>query len=775
MKLSLIQGISATTLQFLHSNPFNQQSCVDRFDSILIDDTEIDLNYKLNSWIPKSESCHYQEINGKGTLSLDHESNYLSGTLRHNKGLLTFNGTETNISLNKAVFSSPGHCETVDKNTIIPEEKRKRRGAGSHTYLELIFVVSSEILDSHNGDKKKTIKYFEEVFNIMFDHYSQAGINLLLLDILVMKKDPFKLVDNDHSENLNLFRDWRTGKKKKAGVEERFSRADSVLHFIPRSKFAGSTIGLAYTDVMCSMLSAGIVAADQESAPAVAATASHELGHNYGMSHDRENDPTEPCECKDGPNKCIMSAVISWDTPSLWSECSKNLLIEKQSHLHCLKDKPAPRLLFGAPVCGNGILEIGEDCDCGSFDDCTCCTDECKLPKGAECSPLNGACCNDSCQIKRKGSLCRTEANDCDLPEYCDGDSIVCPRNDFKHTGAACADGTGHCYGSECRKKDGQCQSMFGKTSAASDVCMSHYNTIPNNYFGGCGSYMTTCSPENAICGKQFCVGGGDRSDSWRGFMEISRPYDDLDCRSLKSFDFKMLKAKNISLIDESEPGMVENGVPCREDHFCILGSCEPVTDYYHCPDCNGHGTCSNHNQCKCDCGWSGDDCSTLAWCQEKWEMALLIMIVVASVMVTTAVLIYFICVFSCGKRWNFCFTKSNQKEEKSNSGINDTTQKVKVTHGSYDLDNEASAQLLPNKAPLVVKSQQPIQGTKSIKNKGYEEHKLLFPGKSPPKPAGAQIITKSELDELKRGSTTGTVNLSILVIKVSSSVNRKP
>ena len=73
---------------------------------------------------------------------------------------------------------------------------------------------------------------------------------------------------------------------------------------------------------MCNQMSTGIVAADQNNVAAVAATASHELGHNYGMSHDTENDPNQACQCADGANKCIMSAIISQQTPSSWSDCS---------------------------------------------------------------------------------------------------------------------------------------------------------------------------------------------------------------------------------------------------------------------------------------------------------------------------------------------------------------------------------------------------------------------------------------------------------------------
>ena len=782
MILLFIQAVSAAKLKFDHINPLYSEGCVDRFDAALFEnDQKFELKYKLNQFMPYDEfTCFYYDLTGLGTLSLDSETLQVRGTLSHN-GLFNLNGTNfgslhTPIEMKKAIYDSPGACEGAETPASKTHSKRKRRAADrwqasdEKTFLELVFVVSSEIWHSFDQDNKKVRKHFKEVFNIMAEHYRQVHINLLLLDIMITPEDPFELVDANHGENLERFFEWRKKPRKGTSSAKRFDRSDSIIHFIPRKKFKGSTIGLAYTDVMCNPWSVAIVAGSDNDAAAVAATASHELGHNYGMHHDKENDPDASCQCSDGSHKCIMSAIISNDTPSKWSTCSEALLLslkEESSH-SCLKDQPSADLLFGNPVCGNGIIEKGEDCDCGS-QECNCCTNECKLPEGAECSPTNGKCCDDSCKIKRRGSICREEQNDCDLAEYCDGESVICPRNDFKHTGASCASGLGHCYGPECRHKDAQCREMFGMSSVSSPKCMNHYNTIPFNQFGGCGSPMSQCSEENAVCGKQYCTGGDEKRGEWRNFFEMTRVYQETECRSLHEWSRMTKTAINISLIDEAEPGMVQNGVPCSEGHFCILGSCEPIADYYECPDCSGHGVCSNHNECKCECGWTGENCSEIAWCEEKFRFALFVIVVSIIGILVVFVIAYLICVFSCGKKWNFCCEKSksqtSQEEKKPDSrselqfSVYEQKKQIKIRDGSYDFD-EVKEKLLVNNSPPTVK---PAVNTyrsdevskKSIKNKGYEDHQIRFQAKSPPKPPQptVQIIGGTEFQKLLRDS----------------------
>ena len=79
--------------------------------------------------------------------------------------------------------------------------------------------------------------------------------------------------------------------------------------------------------------------------------------------------------------------------------------------------------ILGDGVCGDTVVNPGEQCDDGNT--------------------LNGDCCSSSCQYEANSVVCRPSAGACDLAEHCTGSSGTCPT-DTKST-APCRGSAGVC------------------------------------------------------------------------------------------------------------------------------------------------------------------------------------------------------------------------------------------------------------------------------------------------------------------------------------------
>ncbi len=117
-----------------------------------------------------------------------------------------------------------------------------------------------------------------------------------------------------------------------------------------------------------------------------------------------------------------------------------------------------------ALVCGDGILDAGEQCDTGSLIGTGCCLVGCLLaPLGLECRPAQGAC---------------------DLPEMCDGILPICPTNVFKAAGV-------------CRPAKGPCD-VAETCSGVGPACPADSLAPPS----------TTCRPAVTACDQpELCTG----------------------------------------------------------------------------------------------------------------------------------------------------------------------------------------------------------------------------------------------------------------------------
>ncbi|KAH7156816.1 Metallo-peptidase family M12-domain-containing protein [Dactylonectria macrodidyma] len=226
----------------------------------------------------------------------------------------------------------------------------------------------------------------------------------------------------------------------------------------------------------------------------------HESGHTFGAVHDCTSDtcpvssgtqdccPLSTSTCNAG-GKYIMNpstgnGISDFSACSIGNICSGFKLNVESS---CLTNNRDVETITGSQ-CGNGIVESGEDCDCGGSSGCAdniCCdADTCKFKDNAKCDPTNEDCCTDSCQFANNGTVCRESSGECDPEETCSGKSASCPSDSHMKDGDSCGDGLS-CASGQCTSRDLQCRNMFGNSSSSTtEAC------------GDSGCLMTCDAPE---------------------------------------------------------------------------------------------------------------------------------------------------------------------------------------------------------------------------------------------------------------------------------------
>ena len=169
-----------------------------------------------------------------------------------------------------------------------------------------------------------------------------------------------------------------------------------------------------------------------------------------------------------------MDATNRFSPCTIGNICSG--FASKQVSQSCLTSNKNVTLIT-AGECGNGIVEEGEECDCGGTAGCagdTCCDPTtCKFTTGSVCDDSNDACCKN-CQFASSTTVCRASVDvTCDPVEYCPGNSSSCPADVTTADGTSCGNGL-QCAGGTCTSRDLQCQQAInGSTGSCDDTsCM---------------------------------------------------------------------------------------------------------------------------------------------------------------------------------------------------------------------------------------------------------------------------------------------------------------
>lgn len=302
----------------------------------------------------------------------------------------------------------------------------------------------------------------------------------------------------DISDRLNLFSAWR-GKLQ-----------DDNSHWTLLSTCnTGSAVGLAWLGQACvtgsistNSSTTGNGATSGSNTETVAAAnvvirtqgasewqvIAHETGHTFGAVHDCTSttcassatvSSSQCCPLSSGTcdagQKYIMNpsateGITDFSACSIGNICSA--LLRNSVKSSCLSDNKGVSTITGQQ-CGNGIVEEGEDCDCGGVDGCgtdACCDPTtCKFKDNAVCDDANEGCCS-GCQFTSNGTVCRSSTGACDPAETCTGSSGTCPADVHSPDGQSCGSGSLSCASGQCTSRDLQCKTLMGSYTSSNDT-----------------------------------------------------------------------------------------------------------------------------------------------------------------------------------------------------------------------------------------------------------------------------------------------------------------
>jgi hypothetical protein len=248
-------------------------------------------------------------------------------------------------------------------------------------------------------------------------------------------------------DRLNLFSEWRG------------QRQDTNAYWTLLSTCATeSAVGLAWLGQACvttSQVASSSSGNETVSGANVVVRTStewqviaHETGHTFGAVHDCDSTTCTDGTTVESQQCCPLSATTCDAGGQFIMNPSTGTNIQKFSpctvgnicsaigrnsvNTSCLAANKDVSTITGSQ-CGNGIVETGEECDCGGVSGCgtnPCCNPStCQFTTNSVCDPSNEDCCTSTCQFASNGTVCRSSTGVCDPQEICSGTTASCPAD----------------------------------------------------------------------------------------------------------------------------------------------------------------------------------------------------------------------------------------------------------------------------------------------------------------------------------------------------------
>ncbi|KAE8286482.1 Disintegrin and metalloproteinase domain-containing protein 17 [Larimichthys crocea] len=478
------------------------------------------------------------------------------------------------------VTSDPGHLLPDGVKAATTEERREEVSRGKRQVYDHLkntcplLLVADHRFFKHMGreEESTTLNYLIELIDRVDDIYRNTtwddefkGYGVQIQQIII-EKSPTPVAPGKSHFNMRgsptKGRDvWDVKKLLEQFSVDIAEKASNVClaHLFTYQDFDEGTLGLAYVapskpDIaggLCSKacpssshghrniyLNTGLTSTKNYGKTILTKEAdlvtTHELGHNFGAEHDPDNVPYCAPPEEQGGKYVMYPIAVSGDhvNNKMFSDCSKRSIVKR------LRSKaPSCFRRRNINVCGNSRVEQGEECDPGllHINSDLCCTTDCRLRAGAQCSDRNSACCKN-CRFESEGEVCQEPIDaTCKGHSYCTGNSSECPPPENAPDKTVCLD-SGECSSGECVPF---CQAVLklqpcacNETNSSCKVCCRSSAGVCAPYQDQSGSFLFL--RKGKPCTVGFCDGAGKCMKQVQDVVE--RLWDFIDKLDINTF-----------------------------------------------------------------------------------------------------------------------------------------------------------------------------------------------------------------------------------------------
>uniref|UniRef100_A0A8C0X6Y5 Disintegrin and metalloproteinase domain-containing protein 18 n=1 Tax=Castor canadensis TaxID=51338 RepID=A0A8C0X6Y5_CASCN len=367
-------------------------------------------------------------------------------------------------------------------------------------YLEMHVIVEKALYDYMGSEMMAVTQKIAQIIGLVNIMFAQFKLTVTLSSLELWSDKDQISTNGDADEILQRFLAWKQ--------DSLILWPHDITHLLIYRKDPKYVVA-TLTGTICSKNYDAVIAyPDDIGLEGFSVMIAQVVGLNMGLTYDDIGN----CSCPTAT--CIMQQeAVSSSGVKIFSNCSMHdyKLFISNFEAKCLHNFSSLQTLYqNQSVCGNGILEPNEECDCGKEKECQfkkCCDYKtCKLKNSAKCG--SGPCCTSDCEVLA-GTPCRQSLDqECDFTEYCNGTSSDCAPDTYALNGHLCRLGSAYCYNGRCQTTDNQCVEVFGKGAQGAPYdCFKEVNSLSERS-GNCSfkNSQLPCEQRDVLCGKLACI-----------------------------------------------------------------------------------------------------------------------------------------------------------------------------------------------------------------------------------------------------------------------------